>query len=49
MRFKSYILKKLKDDEIKNKMRFEKLIKIKQTRIKKKMDKIKKITWRADL
>ena len=36
MRFKSYILKKLKDDEIKNKMRFEKLIKIKQTRIKKK-------------
>jgi hypothetical protein len=44
MRFKSYILKKLKDDEIKNKMRFEKLIKIKQTRIKKKMDKIKKIT-----
>jgi hypothetical protein len=42
MRFKSYILKKLKDDEIKNKMRFKKLIKIKQTRIKKKMDKIKK-------
>jgi len=36
MRFKSYILKKLKDDEIKNKMRFKKLIKIKQTRIKKK-------------
>jgi len=39
MRFKSNILKKLKDDEIKNKMRFEKLIKIKQTRIKKRWTK----------
>jgi hypothetical protein len=44
MRIKYDKQKKLKDDEIENKIKFEKLIKIKQIKIKKKDEKKRKTT-----